>query len=83
MKIKCLILLGVIFTSCVPQTESNKKVTTEDLVSQDIKNHGIQILTIDSCEYVWVKNGYGAGLTHKGNCKFCKKEEVVESRRTN
>lgn len=83
MKIKCLALLGVIFTSCAPQTESNKKVTSEDLVSQDIKNHGVQILTIDGCEYVWVKNGYGAGLTHKGNCKFCKKEEVDASTRTN
>ena len=32
---------------------------------------GISVLTIDSCEYVWVKRGYSGGLSHKGNCKFC------------
>lgn len=29
---------------------------------------GIKILKIDGCEYIWVKRGYGGGLTHKGNC---------------
>lgn len=32
---------------------------------------GISIITVDSCEYVWRKVDYGAGLCHKGNCKFC------------
>ena len=41
-----------------------------------VKNQGIQILTIDNCEYVWVKEGYGAGLTHKGNCKYCTKRAL-------
>jgi len=29
---------------------------------------GVAIYTIDGCEYIWVKHGYGAGLTHKANC---------------
>ena len=37
----------------------------------EVTNEGVQILTIDSCQYVWCKNGYGAGITHKGNCKYC------------
>jgi hypothetical protein len=36
-----------------------------------------EILIIDSCEYV----GWGYGLAHKGDCRFCKerrKKEVKE-----
>jgi hypothetical protein len=29
---------------------------------------GIYIIEVDGCQYVWAKSGYGAGLTHKGNC---------------
>ena len=31
----------------------------------------IEVLVIDSCEYVGYLYGYGAVLSHKGNCKFC------------
>jgi hypothetical protein len=37
---------------------------------------GFEILVIDSCEYVWCKNGYAGGLTHKGNCKFCAQRQL-------
>jgi hypothetical protein len=33
----------------------------------------ISIWTIDSCEYIWIVRGNKCGLTHKGNCKNCKK----------
>ena len=33
-----------------------------------------EILIIDSCEYV----GWGYGLAHKGNCKFCKERRQKE-----
>jgi len=32
----------------------------------------------DSCEYVFVKFGYGGGLTHKENCKFCKERKIKQ-----
>lgn len=33
-----------------------------------------QILIIDSCEYI----SWGYGLTHKGNCRFCKERRQKE-----
>lgn len=33
----------------------------------------VQILIIDSCEYLYGPWGSGAVLTHKGNCKYCKR----------
>jgi hypothetical protein len=68
-----ILLVMCCFFSCSVSTSENKKATASNIVVKNhgVKSHGIQILTIDSCEYVWVKNGYGAGLTHKGNCKYC------------
>ena len=62
---KALLIIVSVFTL------SSCSMSTDDK-NETVKNQGIQILTIDSCEYVWVKEGYGAGLTHKGNCKYCK-----------
>ena len=67
-----VLLVAVIFCGCEPiNNEQQKKVEATELNDYSVSNQGVQILTIDSCEYVWCKNGYGAGLTHKGNCKFC------------
>jgi len=66
-----ILLVMCCFFSCSVSTSENKKATASHIDGNVVKNQGIQILTIDSCEYVWVKNGYGAGLTHKGNCKYC------------
>ena len=68
-----ILLVMCCFFSCSVSTSENKKATASNIDDNVVKNQGIQILTIDSCEYVWVKNGYGAGLTHKGNCKYCAK----------
>jgi hypothetical protein len=66
------LLVAVIFCGCEPiNNEQQKKVEATELNDYSVSNEGVQILTIDSCEYVWCKNGHGAGLTHKGNCKFC------------
>lgn len=32
----------------------------------------VEVITIDSCEYLFGRWGYASVLTHKGNCKFCK-----------
>jgi len=60
----CVLLAAGIFTAC---TDGNER-TQKDTVEVEF-GCGITILTIDGCEYVWVKRGYGGGLTHKGNCK--------------
>lgn len=35
------------------------------------KFNEIEVLTIDSCEYLYLPYNYSQ-LTHKGNCKYCK-----------
>lgn len=37
------------------------------------------IITIDSCEYIYMETRGGHGgiaLSHKGNCKYCKKDTL-------
>lgn len=31
----------------------------------------LEIVVVDSCEYIYGHTGNGNVLTHKGNCKFC------------
>lgn len=50
------------------QKDSNGHIT----INTGIENPNISI--IDSCEYV----GWGYGLAHKGNCRFCKERKQKE-----
>ncbi len=66
-----LILIAAMFASCSSQHyEKNidKKVT-------HIGVKGVIEIEVDSCEYVFYKYGYGGGLSHKGNCKYCAERE--------
>ena len=66
-----LMLVAVLFVGCKEVNQETKKVNAESVNDYEVSYKGVQILEIDSCQYVWCKKGYGAGLTHKGNCKFC------------
>lgn len=61
-----VLLVAVIFCGCVEQTK------TEPLNEvKDVQRGNIQILEVDSCEYVvwdWFDTGC---IIHKQNCKFC------------
>ena len=59
----CFFLIIILIISC----NADRSVIEENTVKSGF-SEGIAILNIDGCEYVWVKRGYGAGLTHKGNC---------------
>lgn len=61
------LLLAIIFCGC--GNVDGSRVRNETLEREF--GGEISVMTIDSCEYVWVKKGYGGGLSHKGNCKFC------------
>lgn len=63
----CVLLATLTFCAC--GNVDNNRVQTESLETH--VGSGISIITVDSCEYVWVKKGYGGGLSHKGNCKYC------------
>lgn len=59
------LLVSIIFCGC--QYEPINQQRNIFISNQS----GVQILTIDSCEYVWCAHDLGSGLTHKGNCKYC------------
>lgn len=62
---KKLIIISIIAMSCNGFDNTKQTVVRREFSS------GVTIDEIDGCEYVWKKVGYGAGLCHKGNCKFC------------
>ena len=66
-----IVLLLAIFSGC--ETPQNKIKVTGDRVT-----NRIEILTIDSCEYIKYDSNYPSfvnALVHKGNCKFCKQRK--------
>lgn len=85
MKTKLYLLLAIICLGCgqtaeevIQAEEGNPNaVHVVSVSSRPLSSGCVQILTIDSCEYVWCINwNAGAGgLTHKGNCKFCKQRK--------
>jgi hypothetical protein len=58
-------LLALTVVGCV--SERSPRVSGQTLESSFTGN--ISVVVVDSCEYVFVKSGYGGGLAHKGNCK--------------
>lgn len=67
--IKKLILLALItlMAGCA-QRDSNGHIT----INTGANNPNVSI--IDSCEYV----GWGYGLSHKGNCRFCEERDSIK-----
>ena len=50
--------------------KSNTLFKTKTLEPENnFDNKTIEIIIIDSCEYIWVKQSNSGGLTHKGDCK--------------
>ena len=74
LKILILLLLTLISISCVNNIQQEKlikmKKTNLDAYDTAYKSCILEF-TYDECEYIYVKSGYGGGLTHKGNCKNC------------
>lgn len=60
-----ILLALVLFTSC---DESTVNIKSTGLV---FKGRGVDIIVIDSCEYIYIPNGNASWGAHKGNCKFC------------
>lgn len=70
--IMLLMLLSITLFSC----ETTVKVEeTTDIID----GVPVQIITIDSCEYIYIAYGKSSWGSHKGNCKFCKKNRNNEN----
>jgi hypothetical protein len=78
------LLVAFLFCSCT-KTVTNEtikrtkyvNIETEVIVKQINSSRYFSIVTIGGCEYIlydYSYDGYSrAGLTHKGNCKYCAK----------
>ena len=66
-KIILLALTALVMVGCV-EKDSNGHIT----INTGIENPNISI--IDSCEHV----GWGHGLAHKGNCRFCEERDSIK-----
>jgi hypothetical protein len=60
-----LAIIGVGITGYLVFSNSKKHVKSTKEKYKD----RIEVITVDSCEYVFGPWGSGAILTHKGNCK--------------
>jgi hypothetical protein len=70
MKKVLLILAVVTLYSCEePKVNVDKEKTT--YILKEYYNP-LEIVIIDSCEYLYLVEGHAIVLTHKGNCKHCK-----------
>jgi len=77
-----ILLVAFLFCGCTETVtnETIKKtkyvnIETEVIVKKINSNKDFSIVTIGGCEYIWYDHSSAefsrAGLTHKGNCKFC------------
>lgn len=64
MKIVVSFAMLMLVFSCTP-------ITKEELGQLEFHYGKAKVLEFDSCEYVVLHIGYGIGLAHKGNCKYC------------
>ena len=71
LHMKLLILAALLLTSC----------NTEPY---DYEASGmVEVIEIDSCEYVRIHTPTGDGLAHKGNCKYCVERDNKDLQLTN
>jgi hypothetical protein len=66
-----VLLVAVIFCGCGsdnPKQQEEQKPLNQ---IQSIETGYVQVVQIDSCEYVIWNYGYAGGIVHKQNCKFC------------
>lgn len=69
---KTLLIIGMVaMVGCVTN------VPIEPLKNITIDGSNVKVITIDSCEYIYIPLGYSSWGSHKGNCKFCKQRNSL------
>ncbi len=66
-----VLLVAVIFCGCGSSNSEQQKEQKPLSQIQHIETGDVQVVQIDSCEYVVWNYGYAGGIVHKQNCKFC------------
>ena len=70
-----IVIIGLIILTMVGCKETKVNVDKEK-TTYILKEYytPLEIIIIDSCEYLYLVEGHAIVLTHKGNCKHCKKD---------
>jgi len=68
-----MLLLAAVLLSCNGGKAQNEGDILDERKWSKYKTYGqyIEVITIDSCEYLYSYNFNATWCTHKGNCKFC------------
>jgi hypothetical protein len=73
-----VLLVAVIFCGCeAPRQQPEQPIvkTEEQIVNEQAYINDLEIVVLDSCEYILFdrRRGYAGsgGICHKHNCKFC------------
>ena len=76
MKAINLLLILTVAVSFIYLSYTSKQVNTNSMIIHKVK---LETYVIDSCEYIGiVYGGSDDFLSHKGNCKFCTKRNIVK-----
>lgn len=67
-----MLVTSSMFYQCYDSPESNAKPKTIEFIGNDLHDE-LQVMEIDSCEYLVGWWGNATVMTHKGNCKYCLK----------
>ena len=83
---RLLILFMFSFLSCVNSKEVQVKQAKYSSYEEEVKDArrgNVGVTVVDSCEYVFMDNGYkgGCAIIHKQNCKFCTKKDGEDNNR--
>lgn len=71
MKKTIILFISILFAGC--ETKNTTVINTD----YKINGRQLELIIIDSCEYIGnVNNTQSDFLTHKGNCTFCKKRAL-------
>ena len=83
--IGCAMLVAVVFSGCTDpeETNSSERFDNRRFINYVAYGKKIQVVEIDSCEYLYSYNFNATWMTHKGNCKFCAERSKKQSINTN
>ncbi len=66
---KKLLVISLLAIGCSQPSNVDRQKTTYIVRSNELP---VEIVVVDSCEYLYGPWGNATVLTHKGNCKHCK-----------
>ncbi len=70
MKTIIIIIISILLASCAKVQNDRDFEVTGTSAGESVK-----IIAVDGCEYITWNSGYGCGICHHENCKYCKQRK--------